>query len=224
METKTSQGIVQVVLKEVIEYNTSRWDFRKIVQDYLNYKNIESLHDLVDYGVFVRENDQSTVFHEKFYKMCDQSDKFDSLYREWIREFVSPYIQDDSLVFQKRPTFRVHLNGNKAVGEFHKDSNYNHPIEEINFFVPLTDSHETGTIWVENAPNTYVYRPVNLSYGQALVFRGGLLNHGNLINQTGKTRVSFDFRVIRSTDYSENGYESVNSSRKFIIGDYYDCL
>jgi hypothetical protein len=38
------------------------------------------------------------------------------------------------------------------------------------------------------------YGPVNLRYGQALLWDGGLLEHGTYPNLTGSTRVSCDFR------------------------------
>ena len=213
-----------MVLKKTIHYDVERWNFRKIVQDYLECNNLEDLHNIMKYDVFDRENDQNTIFHKNFYQKCDIDDRFDRLYKDFIKNFVSSYMKDENLVYQRRPSFRVHLNENKAVGEFHKDSDYNHPLEETNFFVPLTNSNETSTIWVESAPNKHDYRPINLKYGQILVFSGGYLNHGNLINQTGKTRVSFDYRVVKSTDYKKNNSKSVNSSKKFVIGEYYDKL
>lgn len=213
-----------MVLKKIIQYNTKKWDFRGVIERYLDCGPLEKLHELAEYDVFVRENDQSSVFHKKFYEKCDLNNEFDDLYENFIRNFISPVLSDKNLVYQKRPSFRVHLNGNKAVGEFHKDSDYNHPIEEINFFVPVTISNETSTIWVESKPNKRDFRPINLKYGQILLFSGGILNHGNLINQTGQTRVSFDYRVIKSENYKENSFESVNSSKKFVIGEYYDKL
>ena len=88
----------------------------------------------------------------------------------------------------------------------------------------MTVSSETSTIWVESEPNKRDFRPINLKYGEIFVFSGGVLNHGNLINQTEQTRVSFDYRVIKSKNYKENDFKSVNSRRKFIIGEYYDKL
>ena len=213
-----------MVLREIIDYNTKKWDFRSIIEDYLDCGPLEKLHEIVQYDVFVRENDQSSVFHKKFYENCDIDSRFDDLYKDFIKNFVSSFLEDENLVYQHRPSLRVHLNHNKAVGEFHKDSDYNHPIEEVNFFVPMTVSSETSTIWVESEPNKRDFRPINLKYGEIFVFSGGVLNHGNLINQTEQTRVSFDYRVIKSKNYKENDFKSVNSSRKFIIGEYYDKL
>ena len=68
------------------------------------------------------------------------------------------------------------------------------------------------------------YFPINLRYGELFIFNGGIYNHGNKINITGKTRVGFDFRIILSKDYSASNSSSLNIKKRFIIGEYYDCL
>ena len=46
--------------------------------------------------------------------------------------------------------------------------------------------------------------------------------HYNKINDTDNTRVSFDFRVIPYSKYSENHYKlSATGKNKFIPGDYF---
>jgi hypothetical protein len=51
-----------------------------------------------------------------------------------------------------------------------------------------------------------------------------LLKHGNKINTTKKTRVSFDFRVIPKSEYRPSSHNSVNTGLKFKIGEYYDFI
>ena len=41
----------------------------------------------------------------------------------------------EKIVYQAKPTLRVQFPGNKAVGGWHRDRDYNHPIDEINFWV-----------------------------------------------------------------------------------------
>ena len=57
------------------------------------------------------------------------------------------------------------------------------------------------------------------------MFNGNKLRHGNLVNKTGKTRVSMDFRIIRKKDYDcSKKLESVTTKTKFEIGRYYEKL
>ena len=74
---------------------------------------------------------------------------------------------------------------NKAVGEFHRDRDYNHPLDEINIWVPITSSKKTNTIWIESKFDKNDYKPMNLDYGQFLIFDSGL-KHGNRINKENK--------------------------------------
>ena len=58
-----------------------------------------------------------------------------------------------------------------------------------------------------------------------LVFDGVNLAHGNKLNETGKTRVSFDFRVIARSQYRpRHDAQSVNTGARFEIGGYFEEL
>ena len=130
----------------------------------------------------------------------------------------------ENLVYQSKPTLRIHIPENMAVGEFHRDRNYNHPIEEINFWVPITEAKNTNTIWIESDYDKKDFKPMNLDYGQYLIFDSGLL-HGNKLNSEKKTRVSFDFRIIPSSKWKDDKYKdfsSISKKKKFVIGDYYE--
>ena len=215
-----------MAITEIISYDTNIYDFRRIIQEKLEYMDLENIHKLVNYNVFTLENDQSSEYHKLFYANCDIDSKFDSLYRQFVEEYVTSYTNDKRLIYQKRPTFRIHYNNNLAVGEFHRDSNYSHPKEEINFFLPVTKCWDTNTIWIESEDGKEDYKPVELEYGQIFVFNGGLLTHGNKVNTTGATRVSIDFRCLTSEHAgSLNALgSSGKTNKKFIIGDYYERL
>jgi hypothetical protein len=120
---------------------------------------------------------------------------------KFIKEFIKPLFGGEQLVYQKTPTFRVHLVNNLSVGEFHKDSDYGHGTNEINFWLPFVDTFSTNTIWVESGPELEDYTPKSLDYGEILKFDGANLLHGNKINDTGITRVSVDFRVVKYSEF-----------------------
>ncbi len=66
--------------------------------------------------------------------------------------------------------------------------------DQINRFLPFTDVYDSNSLWCESAYGLKDYRPINLKFGQALLWDGGFLEHGTFKNETGQTRVSCDFR------------------------------
>mgnify|MGYP003153528675 FL=1 len=105
-------------LRQIVNYDIDKWDFRSIVEEYLDNNKLERLHEHCEkYEVFTRISDQSSIFHSAFYVGCDLDNKFDDLYKKFVKEYVSKIFIDERLVYQKRPSFRVALTDNKAVGE-----------------------------------------------------------------------------------------------------------
>lgn len=215
-----------MVLKEIEKtVYIHTYDFKKIlpmleeIQKIFKTKDLSTLEEKIE--VVIRENDQKTSFHKTFYDNFEG--KFLEEYRDFVSKVVKPLISpDEPLVYQVKPSFRIHLQNNKSVGEYHKDSDYGHPIEEINIFLPFTKCWETNTIWIENDNGEKQNYDLNL--GQFLIFRGGLLKHGNKENKEGKTRVSIDFRVIPLSKFKPTEYSSVNTGKKIEIGDYYEVM
>ena len=204
---------------EFINYDTEKYNFRKIIEDILETDNLEKIHLDQDYELFVKGTDQSTVWHRRYY---DNLDKFLPLYNEFINEVVKPTFGED-VVYQKIPTFRTQLVNNLGVFEFHRDRDYSHNEEERNFFLPFTDAYSTNTIWVESEEDKADYSPMNTLYGQVVKWNGNSLMHGNKQNNTLNTRVSVDFRCIPLSKYSEEeGAAAIYSKMKFKIGDYYE--
>jgi ectoine hydroxylase-related dioxygenase (phytanoyl-CoA dioxygenase family) len=202
-----------------INYDIKKFPFRKIIEGILNEKNLEKIHEIKNYDLFIRGTDQSTEWHKIFYS---QLDKFIPTYNNFIYEVIKPLF-NENIVYQKIPTFRTQLVNNLGVFEFHKDRDYNHNIEEINFFLPFTDSYLSNTIWIESEEDKGDYLPMNTLYGQTVMFNGCNLTHGNKQNNTLNTRVSCDFRVIPLSKYKEEINDgTINTKMKFTIGDYYE--
>ena len=167
--------------------------------------------------------DQASPVHKHFYTIFAADDKFLALYRRFIKEFVWPHYGVD-IVYQAKPSFRIHYPDNLAVGEFHRDSEYNHPLAEDNWWLPFTAAYDNNTIWMESEKDLGDYMPRIVSPGEVLVFPGGILRHGNKINDTGVSRVSIDFRVMRRIDYSTSDAKSVNKKLSFKLGEYYEAF
>lgn len=211
-----------------IPFSPIKYDFVKPINDlfFPGYQyDLKALHNLAIESyphLFEIGKDSSTCFHKKFYdKYREGWDDLRDLYERFIKEVVSVQFCEDFL-YQAWPTFRVHLVDNVAVGAFHNDAEFGHPEGEINFIIPLTDSQDTASVWMESEPGKKDFHPINLRIGRLVMFNGNKLTHGNKVNVTGKTRVSMDFRVLPISKYNENnGGQSITRGTKFVEGQYY---
>ena len=93
---------------------------------------------------------------------------------------------------------------NISVFEFHRDSNYSHPIGEINCFYALNKCLDSSALQVEKNLGFEDYLPLNLKAGQYALLNTSIYKHGDILYQTRKTRVSMDFRFIPRNLLNEN--------------------
>lgn len=214
----------------VYDYDTEEFPFASEIEVRFKRKfggfSLTELHRCRDYSLRVRENDWKTEYHTYFYQLAREA-WFRGLYRNLMIKVVMPQFSLEKwIAFQAIPTFRVQLPDNKAVGEFHRDIDYNHPKTEQNFWLPLTEARESSMIWVESEYNKGDYAPAVplMQPGQILQFDGARLRHGNMLNKTGKTRVSFDFRIVPASSYEASERKTLNSGMQFVLGDYYERL
>ena len=189
---------------------------------------LECLHFHKVYDLFERENDQSTVWHKCFYDKIRTDNRFEHEYMSFLSQYIKPRF-NEKIVYQKIPTFRVHLPGNISVGEFHKDKHYRdekwaNQVRELNYFLPLTKAYGTNTIWAETEEDLGDYREIRADYGECVEWCATKLTHGNKQNITRNTRVSFDFRVIPKSRYVESEHLTINTKIPFGIGGYYGVL
>lgn len=198
---------------EVIKYPTCMYELVDAVHDMFRLRDnpLEYLHkEWKPDDVLKRENDQNTPFHARFYGAFE---RINGEYKNLLKEVIKPYI-GEPIVYQTVPTFRIQFPDNVAVGEKHKDSDYSHSKEEINFWLPLTQVQAPNAVWIENKPY-----PVN--YGEILVFDGANLEHENKVNKTTVTRVSFDFRVIPKRKFVPSKSKTINTGLVMDIGGYW---
>lgn len=195
------------------------YTLRQSVQSMFNMPSdiaLEMLHEgWKPEDVYTRETDQQSPFHTRFYHYFKEH-PIQSAYENLIREVVQPYI-GEPIVYQTVPSFRIQFPKNKGVGEKHKDSDYSHSTDEINFWLPLTDTKKTNTIWIEGEPQL-------VKYGEILVFDGANKEHENKVSEEVGTRVSFDFRVIPKSKFKPSDKRSINTNLKMDIGGYWSEL
>ena len=210
------------MLYKSFKYDTTEFPFKEVVRDIMDVGNLEQAHkDFKFPHKLETMKDQNTILHDRFYKAMREPD-FSQLYNKFIIEFISKMF-DESVLFQKFPSFRVHQPDNVAVGEFHRDSDFGHDAHEVNFWLPFTDAYETNTVWIED-PITKKIEAMEVEYGNVARFDGANLNHGNKTNKTGKTRMSIDFRIFARQYYKsdiQEAKETITQKKKLIIGDYW---
>ncbi|MGH7766135.1 MAG: hypothetical protein ACREQP_01665, partial [Candidatus Binatia bacterium] len=136
-------------------YDTPEFPFHSLVDQHFRNRlqvGSENLHTVEDPallppGVVQPGEDNNTPLHEILYTIF-RDDAFLPLYRKFVHRLQA--VIGEELVFQKKPTFRIHLPGNLSVGNYHRDRDYGHPPEEINVWVPVTEARKTATIWLES--------------------------------------------------------------------------
>ena len=217
-----------------INYSTINYNFLEIIENWFKSDGIlpkgglAELHNQKTYDLFERKNDQSSIWHKCFYRMIRKEKSFKNVYIKFLKEKIKPEF-GEKIVYQKIPTFRVHLPKNISVGEFHKDKHYRNKawadkVRELNYFVPLTKAYGTNTIWAETEEDKGDFSAIVANYGDCIQRNGTKLTHGKKKNRTKKTRVSFDFRVIVKSRYIESDHLTINTKIPFNIGGYYDVL
>ena len=155
----------------------------------------------------------------KFFKKNDAHGEFIDLYYKLIKYLEKKYVKE-KVIFQKKPTLRVHIPDNLSVGSYHVDSDYGHPREEINFWLPFNDSKKSAALWIESAPNKGDFKPIHVKYGEILIF-DSRLSHGTEVNKENYTRLSMDFRIIKKKKFKNYNSKSPLNKIKFSIGNYF---
>jgi hypothetical protein len=180
---------------QVISFATDQYPFDKVLAaTVFKVPRLDSLHvywagqsgkSKASYGdnLELRRLMQNLHDDSPFYK----------LYHKWIADLIAPRF-GKRISYSAHPKMRVHLAGTGSVSEFHRDVDVTGRFDQINCYLPFTDVFDTNTLWCESACGLEDYRPINLKYGQALVWDGGFLKHGTFRNETSHTRVSCDFR------------------------------
>jgi hypothetical protein len=220
-------------MKPVIrKYNIKLYNFREMVQNVFECKKLENIHvlrkDLFPGETILSKpwpfNETTTGYQDTFYgKYHDGWEDMIASYELFIKNEIKPLFSEDFL-YQRFPSFRVHLPGLKAVNKWHYDSDedHRHPEGEMNFHFGVTECFDTNAMWVESEPRKEDFRPINIKYGEFVQFDGNKCTHGNKTNTTQNTRISFDFRVLPFSKYKVGKNKtSVTLNTKFEEGVYY---
>jgi len=196
---------------DIYKYDTSLYDFGSLVIEALEINNLEELHKKENGN---SSNGDNIQWDKKFY---ENNFKFNNLYLEFIKNFIKPLFNGETIVYQKQPEIQFYLSGGINSSQFHKDSDYGYPPNQINFWIPFVDTFSTNTIWIESDIGTNNFYPKGINYGEILKFDGFNFRYGNKVNDTGISTSSICFRVVKYSDF-------VDANIKFNIGDYFDVI
>lgn len=197
------------------EYSLDDYPFPTLVARSLGVDDLTTLS--ADLPRRTSQTDQQSPWHGWFY---DGYSKWRSFYDTFVFDHITPLV-GEPFCYQNVPTFRVHLPGNVAVGEMHTDARWHHPPGEIAFWLPLTEAHDTSSLWVEDDDGDL--RCVDAVPGDVIKFNAVDRLHGNKINETGRARVSFDFRVLpaRLLSAVDSQRRTEHTQMRFVPGEYY---
>ena len=224
--------------EQLTSFDNSVYNFRPLLEQVFECEDLENIHLththlIPDYGTLSKPwpyNENTSNFHSIFYKKLNEPwGEIIDLYERFIDNCVSDLVGEQFL-YQKFPTFRVHLPNLKAVTKWHYDADrdHRHPLGEINFILPITNMFETNTIWCETAPNRHDYKPIEAANNQLIRFNGNRRHHGNKENKTSQTRFSFDFRILPIEHTPAIGLfpeifgSSATKNKKWEAGGYYN--
>ena len=199
------------ILHDVKNLNTPIYDLKK---DYFDVK-LDQKNKFVTYFYKIDK-----IFDHD--KMMLSNGKFYNIYLDLLRHLQKTFFKEEIIV-QSKPTLRVHIPDNISVGSYHKDSDYGHPEEEINIWVPFNKSMNTSALWLESEPGKKNFKPQNIDYGEILIFNSKL-THGTEINKENHSRLSMDFRVIKKKNFKNNSTLSPKNNIKFNLGGYFKEL
>ena len=207
--------------------------FHDMMKEVFDYEGrLDDLHFLLDSDKLTSEdkiyhselqqigiNDRDSVFIKEYHKYFDSNDAFKKEYLNFIENNVRGLFPgEEKLVVQKTPNLRISFPNMTAIGfngtnketvvGLHCDADFGHHYEEMNFIVPITKMYQTNSIYYEPFVGCGLdyddYFNVVLNENELFFVKFNKLLHYNKRNETEKTRISLDFRVIPYSKYMQD--------------------
>ena len=194
----------------ILDFDKERFNFHEIIKDFIGNGKLTDLEaeksgngDSTSANSIYKNMEQTSAFNRLYEKLnSNEGRRFYTLFESFIQNVIRP-MYNEPIFYQKKPTHRIHFKNSSGAARFHKDSDYGHNRAEINYSIPQTPMFGTNAIWIESEEDKADYQPMEANVGQMAEFKGAYLKHGAKQNQTGQTRVSFDFRVMPKSEAPE---------------------
>lgn len=185
-------------------------------------------------------NDRKSVFINDYYNFVDSDPRFLDCYKQFIVTYIKPLFPNETqILYQTTPNLRISFPNCTAIGRtqndprtdiigLHSDCDFGHNAEEVNYIIPITNMYDTNSVYYESYEYSNVDYDdyINLKLSPDNFFEGYLnkCRHYNKINETGKTRLSLDLRIIPSSKYTDNNKSSITSNKKLTLGEYFSLI
>ena len=226
--------LIKINLNKYFGTNFDLNELDKLINN--EYMNEEELNYFKKVNIW--ETDRDSIFIKIHHQYIDSNNEFNDLYINFIKTFIKPtfFPNEESIVIQKTPNIRIQLPNKSNLGKkdsdpnneiigMHYDFEFGHDEEEINLIIPMTDMYESNSIYhefyVDSNANYNDYNSLRLNINEIAFLYLNKWKHYNRINKTGKTRVSFDLRIIPFSKYKNSNKVSLKYNKKFCLGDYY---
>ncbi len=231
----------------------------KYKYDYNEFKFDKEILSILKNRKFIKQSDKLDKIHKELPEtdmevdvnqinnivktFYEPSEQMKALYRTFMAKCVQPIIKKN-LYFQNTPTFRFSFPKSKGMTkrDYHNDIMLGHPPEEINVWVPFTNSSLSRSfvildlkkslelqkefnynmsslhqaIWKDTKIKEYCDRHsqvVELSEGEFILFDSRCI-HAAILNDSDYTRVSMDVRVIQIEEYNLLPFTYVGTGRR----------
>lgn len=193
-------SIPEHLTKLTLDYDEKQFPFATLITRLIAEPNLHGLQAGISGG---RETDslyksmeRSPVLNRLYSNLNGPAGAaFYATYHAFIRRVIYPLFEQP-ILYQSRPSHRILFADNPGLSRFHRDRDYGHNPREVNFQVAQTRARATNAMWIESAEGANDHAPVEIEPGRMLCFDGANLSHGAMVNTTGRSRVSFDFRVL----------------------------
>lgn len=173
----------------IIKYDTEKYDFRAWASSVLGFEPLENIHERADLKAYEDVAAQINACRDE---LTSGFGHCKPIYMDFIQSVIAPFYGGVNS-YQIPPSFRFHFSG-KGSSAFHRDRDYGVNPGHLNVWIPLTQVRGSNSIWIESEEGLGDFSPIELEYGQALIFDGPNLCHGSVFNDTPSSRVSMDFR------------------------------
>jgi hypothetical protein len=181
-------------------YDITEFNFKEQLQTVLNTSNLDNLDENKDI--------------ERLYSDYLSGKQFLDMYVQFIRKYITE-LYNGVIAYQTKPVCRLVYKNKLNMHKLHKDKWYRKntiysDIQIENIFLPFTNAFDSNSIWTESVEDQHDFSPIKCDYGQFVHWDGNNLLHGNVINKSGNSRVSIDFRVYKYKNLLHPEYTLLN--------------
>jgi len=181
-------------------YDITEFNFKEQLQTVLNTSNLDNLDENKDI--------------ERLYSDYLSGKQIIDMYVQFIRKYITE-LYNGVIAYQTKPVCRLVYKNKLNMHKLHKDKWYRKntiysDMQIDNIFLPFTNAFDTNTIWTESVEDQHDFSPIKCDYGQFVHWDGNNLLHGNVINKSGNSRVSIDFRVYKYKNLLHPEYTLLN--------------